>query len=219
MMSTTPTEVATNRPSTWVVVDGERRVEAYRAALPDWIGPGHPRLDHLVAEFGRKLRQLDEVLQATDRRAELRRDVAADVVTFVLRHPGSHDQCSWFYHATGPLSYSTQHLEPVEAAACGTTACVAGWTVLLGSPGCRQVSADMVVFEPQPGVRSRTLVPHAALVVLGVVDHDEHRFTRTPLARWLTNNVFDDYDELRAVHNFAAALDVDVATLAAAPRT
>lgn len=51
------------------------------------------------------------------------------VIAFIRKHPKQHDQSSWFERA--PLHTPGGDNQPEKPWDCGTTACIAGWTLLL----------------------------------------------------------------------------------------
>lgn len=61
------------------------------------------------------------------------RELAGMVLEHIEAHPETHDQFSWI--VTDWKEWAGDSLPSMaELQSCGTTACVAGWTVLLGAP-------------------------------------------------------------------------------------
>lgn len=178
---------------------------AYHAELDrrraDRVGPKPtptPHAVHAVGQFIVALRRLHGLRTRLGVGAGTERELAQRVVTFVRQHPANHDQRHWIVligHVTAALRSSP----------CRTSACLAGWVVLLGTD-VDPTDLGAVDAEARRELRHGTggnHVPALALALLGIFG---------PLATWVADNVFDRYDELSAIHAFAAACDVDPGT-------
>lgn len=217
-----PADVQLGRPGAWVVVDGERRLEVFEAALRhdlrgatfgvdgDFLDPAalERYRNRRVATFAYGLRDLDQIL-ADDAPTGLGRDLSTAVVTQVVDHPEQHDQSSWFGMKGWGDFGLVGDFDPdmLLEHRCGTTACLAGWTVALGSDA-KLVQAGVVDFTPLEGWAAHEVdeVPDAALRLL-------HVPLDSALAAWIDERVFTTFDELSALHSYAAALGVDAARL------
>jgi hypothetical protein len=98
---------------------------------------------------------------------------AYELLDFLKNHPDSHDQEHWLYRIAPAIG------EPMTAARalneCGTTACAAGWTVLLA--GGEIVLHEGVPYAlptaSVPGMLSGTSVHAVASRLLGLTQREE----------------------------------------------
>lgn len=96
---------------------------------------------------------------------------AYEVLDYIEAHPDKHDQSYWVNRMDGLVT------PELALGDCGTTACVAGWTVLLA--GRSIVRYDRIVedapveyFSATEIERDLNSVPNMAVVLLGL-DEDE----------------------------------------------
>lgn len=72
---------------------------------------------------------------------DINESLLRDTLTWIVEHPEQHDQFTWV-RIPERLNRNTEYLKFIDAAAaikCGSKACLAGWTVLLGN-GCKLVA-------------------------------------------------------------------------------
>lgn len=142
------------------------------------------------------LRDLDALRARRLAPPEPRRELAQRVVDFVRRRPERHDQFTWFWGIE------------LSDDSCGTTACLAGWTLLLDRPHDPTVSAD-ALNAALSEVRTRVPIGSShgygdlAATALGLAP------TAVLAREWLETRVWNRFNLISAIHNFAAALDVN----------
>lgn len=96
------------------------------------------------------------------------RERAYELLDFLKNHPEHHDQNHWVLPAPGERVTPMQPMTASRALArCGTTACAAGWTVLLAGGQMVEQQPGATFVEGLDGMDG-FMVPGAASVLLGL---------------------------------------------------
>lgn len=105
-----------------------------------------------------------------DRPWPLNPELAWRVRDVIVQHPEHHDQGAWIDPGRG-WPFDARLTADDVLASCGTTACAAGWTVLLAG---YRVDDNAYIYDAN-GVRIERLISHLAQELLGLTRDERTR--------------------------------------------
>lgn len=138
------------------------------------------------------------------------KELAQAVLDHVTKHPEKHKQSTWVVGGTAEDYYDPKINE------CGTTACLAGWTVLLNAPdGVTRAEDARVRIAEELGIDFGHQGWEYVALKLLFPDVDVREFSdgyggdESP-ARRVQRSFYQTWDDGEAIEQFAAAFDLEV---------